>query len=129
MFGYFTDPARMVQWKGVNAALDPRPGGLYRVNVTGRETAIGEYVEVTPYSRIVFTWGWDSGPVAPGSTRVEIDLIPDGDETLLRLRHFGLDADGLVSHAMGWTHYLPRLALVAAGDDPGVDPWTLGPPN
>ena len=45
----------MVQWKGVDAALDPRPGGLYRVNVTCRETAIGEYVEVTPYSRIVFT--------------------------------------------------------------------------
>jgi hypothetical protein len=25
--------------------------------------------------------------------------------------------------AAGWAHYLPRLALAAAGHDPGPDPW------
>ena len=29
VFAFFTDPAKMVQWKGVDALLDPRPGGLY----------------------------------------------------------------------------------------------------
>jgi uncharacterized protein YndB with AHSA1/START domain len=87
------------------------------------------YVEVTPYERIVITWGWDSGPVTPGSTRVEIDFIPDGTATILRLRHFGLDADGMTSHEMGWTHYLPRLVIAAAGGDAGIDPWTMAPPN
>jgi uncharacterized protein YndB with AHSA1/START domain len=129
VFAYFTDPAKMIQWKGTDAALDPRPGGLYRVNVTGRETAIGEYVEVTPFERIVITWGWDSGPVTPGSTRVEIDFIPDGNATILRLRHFGLDAEGMASHEMGWTHYLERLVVAAAGGDAGIDPWTMAPPN
>ncbi len=88
VFAFFTDPARMVQWKGVDALLDARPGGVYRVNVTGRETVIGEYVEVTPPHRVVFTWGWDNGPILPGSTRVEVDLIPDGDATIVRLRHY-----------------------------------------
>ncbi len=26
-------------------------------------------------------------------------------------------------HAEGWAHYLGRLAQVAAGRDPGPDPW------
>ena len=78
IFGFFTDPAKMVQWKGTEAMLDPRPGGTYRVNVTGREIARGEYLEITPYTRIVFTWGWEEGPITPGSTTVEVRLIPDG---------------------------------------------------
>ena len=31
VFAYFTDPARMVDWMGVAALLDPRPGGTFRV--------------------------------------------------------------------------------------------------
>ena len=37
IFGFFTDPEKMIRWKGTTAELDPRPGGIYRVNVTGRE--------------------------------------------------------------------------------------------
>ena len=55
IFPFFTDPAKMVRWKGVHATLDPRPGGIYRVDVTGRDVARGEYVEVVPYTRVVFT--------------------------------------------------------------------------
>ena len=127
VFQYFVDPAKMMEWKGTEAYLDPRPGGLYRVNVTGREIVRGEYVEVTPFSRVVFTWGWEEGPITPGSTTVEVTLTPDGPGTLLRLRHLGLDAEGQVQHLQGWEHYLPRLATVAAGGDAGVDPWTQAP--
>jgi uncharacterized protein YndB with AHSA1/START domain len=129
VFQFFTDPVKMMMWKGVDAALDARPGGIYRVNVTGRETARGEYVEVTPYSRIVFTWGWEEGPLLPGASLVEVSFIPDGSETIVRLRHSGLSGEALASHAEGWNHFLPRLALAAAGKDPGVDPWTQGPPQ
>ena len=129
VFGFFTDPARMVQWKGMDAHLDPRVGGLYRVNVTGRDVAVGEYLELTPYSRIVFTWGWQDSPIPPGSTTVEIDLFPDGAGTLLRLRHRGLAGESIGEHAMGWDHYLPRLAEVAAGRDPVPDPWIQVPPQ
>ena len=31
-------------------------------------------------------------------------------------------------HARGWDHYLGRLAVVAAGGDPGPDPWLGGVP-
>ena len=56
---------------------------------------------------------------------VEIDLTerpPDG--TLLRFTHTGLpNAEQCAGHAEGWAHYLERLAEVAAGRDPGPDPW------
>jgi uncharacterized protein YndB with AHSA1/START domain len=123
VFEFFTDPLKMVRWKGVDALLDPRPGGIYRVNVTGKEVALGEYVEIVPYSRIVITWGWENSPIAPGSTRVEITLVPDGDGTILRLRHSGLAGEAALQHAEGWDHFLARLALAAGGSDPGPDPW------
>lgn len=127
VFDYFTDPVKMMEWKGTDAMLDPRPGGIYRVNVTGRDIAKGEYLEIVPHTRIVFTWGWESGPLPPGSTTVEVTLIPDGEGTLLRLRHSGLPSEATGAHAEGWEHYLPRLAQAAAGIDPGPDPWTQGP--
>jgi uncharacterized protein YndB with AHSA1/START domain len=125
VFEFFTDPVKMVRWKGVDALLDPRPGGIYRVNVTGKEVALGEYVEIVPYSRIVITWGWENSPIAPGSTRVEITLVPDGDGTILRLRHSGLAGEAALQHAEGWDHFLARLALAAGGSDPGPDPWVV----
>jgi uncharacterized protein YndB with AHSA1/START domain len=129
VFSYLTDPARMVQWKGSQATLDPRPGGIYRVEVNDRAIARGEYVEVTPPSRIVFTWGWEgeANPVPPGSSRVEIDLLPDGDGTILRLRHRDLPEEARAAHADGWRHFLARLEQAAAGRDPGPDPMAQTP--
>ena len=127
IFPFFTDPAKMMEWKGTEAMLDARPGGVYRVNVTGREIARGEYLEITPYTRIVFTWGWEEGPVTPGSTTVQVLFIPDGDATIVRLSHAGLSGEGIAMHLMGWEHFLPRLVIAAEGGDPGVDPWTIGP--
>jgi hypothetical protein len=45
----------------------------------------------------------------------------------VQLRHAGLSGEAIDLHVMGWEHFLPRLAIVAAGGDPGVDPWTTGP--
>lgn len=122
VFSYFTDPVRIVKWKGRSATLDPRPGGIYEVDINDVALMRGEYVELDPPARIVFTWGWEGHPVPPGSTTVEVELIPDGDGTLVRLTHRGLPADELDPHRKGWTHYLGRLAEAAAGRDPGPDP-------
>jgi uncharacterized protein YndB with AHSA1/START domain len=126
IFKFFVDPEQMIRWKGVEATLDPRPGGIYRVNVTGADIVRGEYVEVSPNERVVFTWGWEGegNPVPSGSSTVEITLVPDGATTLVRLRHHGLPGGPEDRHAVGWEHYLARLAAAAAGRDAGPDPWT-----
>ena len=63
VFAYFTDPGRMVEWMGVGALLDPRPGGALRIDANGRDVVVGEYVELDPPRRLVFTWGFDGGTV------------------------------------------------------------------
>jgi uncharacterized protein YndB with AHSA1/START domain len=132
VFAFFTDPDKMIQWQGRRADLDPRSGGRFRVEVTDRHTAVGEYVELDPPHRVVFTWGWDDPATAvpPGSSTVEITLTPEGSGTLVRLAHRDLPSDeSRAQHAHGWGHYLERLVTAAAGGDPGPDPWLHGPPS
>ena len=125
VFRFFVDPDQMIRWMGVDATLDPQPGGIYRVNVTGGDVARGEYVEVVPNERVVFTWGWEdeSNPVRPGSSTVEVTFEPDGGATIVRLRHLGLSGGRDDPHAQGWEHYLARLATAVSGRDAGTDPW------
>ena len=132
VFDFFVDPEKMVQWKGRRAELDPRPGGTYRVEINDQAIARGEYLEIDAPNRVVFTWGWEGQEagehaVPPGSSRVEIELTPDGDGTLVRLRHLDLPEQSREIHGQGWDMYLGRLAAVAEGADPGADPG--GPDN
>jgi len=131
VFGLLTDAEQLVRWQGVEAELDPTPGGVYRVKLnTLGQTAAGRFVEVIPYSRIVFTWGWEppTFPIPPGSTTVEITLRPEGGGTLVQLRHSGLPDVPEVAdtHGAGWQHYLERLAMLAEGRDLPADPWRDG---
>jgi uncharacterized protein YndB with AHSA1/START domain len=122
VFAYFTDPAKIVRWMGDEAMLDPQPGGICRIAL-GPAVMLGRFVEVVPYTRVVFSWGWESERgIPPASTAVEVSLIPDGDGTRVRLTHRRLPATAVGFHTMGWNHYLPRLALAATGADPGRDP-------
>jgi hypothetical protein len=62
--------------------------------------------------------------VPPGSSTIEVELTPEGEGTSLRFVHRDLpNTESVESHAHGWDHYLPRLEIVAAGGDPGEDPW------
>jgi uncharacterized protein YndB with AHSA1/START domain len=128
VFPYFTDPARMVRWMGSEATIDPRPGGICRVKFIrelGEAAAIGEFLEVVPYSHVVFTWGWEGDlfAVPPASTRVEVSLVPDGGGTLVRLVHSELPEESVEVHTAGWSNYLRRLSVAAGGGEPGPDEW------
>jgi uncharacterized protein YndB with AHSA1/START domain len=83
VFGFFADPRRWLQWQGLEAELDPRPGGVFRMNVRGDGWAVGRFLQVDPPRRIVFTWGWEieRSPLPPGSSVVEVELIPQDDGT------------------------------------------------
>lgn len=120
VFTYFTDAGKWMAWQGTEAELELEPGGIWRVNVTGDGFASGRVLEVVANERIVFTWGWEEGPpVAPGSTTVTIELVPEEGGTLIRLTHSGLPPDQIDIHRYGWEHYVPRLAAVAEGLDAG----------
>ena len=128
---FFVDPTKLMRWMGIDAELEPQPGGIYRCNVIPGHTARGAFVEVDEPRRIVFTWGWDGNDgVPPGSSTIEAELTPEGNGTSLHFVHRGLpNAEAVASHAHGWDHYLPRLEVAAAGGNPGDDPWVTDAPS
>jgi uncharacterized protein YndB with AHSA1/START domain len=124
VFRLLTDPVEYVRWKGRLAELEPRPGGTFRVEFASvKDIAAGRYVEVVPGRRVVFTWGWEGNEeVPPGTSTVEIDLLPEGAGTRLRLVHRGLPHEAIASHTEGWDYFLPRLVDVAEGRPPREAP-------
>ena len=83
VFALLTDPEKILRWMGTEAQVEPQPGGLYLVNVTGARFARGSFREVVPVHRLAYSFGWDgSEEVPPGSTLVEIDLIEQPDGTM-----------------------------------------------
>ncbi len=123
VFAFFTDPQRLIRWIGVSAELEPQPGGIMLVDVNPGFVARGEFKEVVPVSRLAYTWGWDGREkVPPGSSLIEVDLVPKNGSTLVRFTHSGLPPEEVPAHRDGWNHYLGRLAIAATGRDPGPDP-------
>jgi uncharacterized protein YndB with AHSA1/START domain len=124
VFAFFTDSERWAAWQGVGGTVDARAGGTLRVIMPDAAAASGQFIEVIPPRRIVFTWGWEGNqiPVPPGSSTVTIELEPADDGTLLRLTHSGLEpTDVQELHRKGWERYLDRLARRTTGEDPGPD--------
>ena len=116
VFAFWTDPRKMARWMGRDIRLDPRPGGELRIDYNGSDIVSGEFVELVPPARIALTWGWEAAGDAtpPGASTVEVDFVPDGDGTLVRLRHSGLVEDAVSGHAEGWDYFLPSLVAAAA---------------
>jgi uncharacterized protein YndB with AHSA1/START domain len=125
VFAFLTDPEKIISWMGNEAKTEMHPGGLYLLKgVNNRRVARGMFREVVPVHRLAYSFGWDGDEdVPPGSGLIEIDLIDRDDGTLMRMTHSGLpNATECANHAMGWAHYLGRLAEAAAGRNPGPDP-------
>ena len=129
VFDHFVVPERLVRWMGDYARLEASEGGQFSVDISG-VLIRGHYVTLQRPSLIEIAWG-EAGndQMPPGATklRVEIEALDDG--TMLRLAHSGLVPDEAAKHAMGWPHFLDRLATAAAGRDAGPDPWATATPS
>jgi uncharacterized protein YndB with AHSA1/START domain len=114
VFDHLVTPEGMLAWMGQHAELDPRPGGLFAVDINGNPVR-GRYLEVDPPRTVVVTWGVAGSDVLPaGSSRVEFRLTAIAVGTRLDLTHTDLPAVEQPKHAAGWSHYLPQLAHAAA---------------
>jgi uncharacterized protein YndB with AHSA1/START domain len=118
VFRAWTDPKLLTRWFGpenvetIEAELDPRAGGAYRVvmleNTGERHEVSGSYHEVVENERLVFSWSWVTTPERV--SRVTVTLKPDGDVTILTLVHEKLfDAQAVKGHTHGWTGSLVKL--------------------
>lgn len=124
VFAAWTEPHLIARWwqpkdvtdDGVHAEIDLRVGGRYRIvmQATDGETLDvgGEYREVEPGRRLVFTWAWHTTPERVSLVKVAFDA--DGSGTLLTLTHERFfDAPARDRHEGGWHAALERMAALA----------------
>jgi uncharacterized protein YndB with AHSA1/START domain len=111
------------RWQGVDATVEARAGGEFRVAMPNGTVASGEVLTAEPPRLLRVSWGWTGAPfeLPPGSTTVEFHLEPADGGTNVRVVHFGLPEPLSGPHHEGWIRYTDRLARLATGDDPGPD--------
>ena len=121
VYAAWTDPAQLRQWFGPekvqtrNLIADARVGGKFRWDLTNSEgermTCLGEYRELQPGKKIVFTWQWDDDEDWENHTSVVTVELSDRDGgTELRLIHEQLpNEQSRDGHTGGWNSALDKL--------------------
>ena len=131
VFAAWTDPEQIKKWfvpcekegdvTTPSAKCDPRVGGKYRIQTRKADgeyfTAAGTYREVNPPARLVFTWAWEKdgsgdeyGEVEPDETLVTVELLAQGNDTLLVFTHEKFASnESRDRHQEGWTRILENF--------------------
>lgn len=121
VYAAWADPAQLKQWFGPenvrtrNLEADARVGGKYRwdlTNADGEEmTVYGEYRELVPNKKIVFTWRWDDDDAWKNTnSMVTVELADRDGGTELVLIHEQLPSEeSRDRHNQGWSSVLDRL--------------------
>lgn len=130
VFQAWTDPKRIVKWFGpapnslLSATIDLRPGGSWRF-LTSKDAAKsvgyeGEYLDVQPGTRLVFTWSRvvihaNGEREATLHAEIEVNFTAKGGGTDLRLVHTVKQPEDL-SPSIGdnWRRTFTTLAALFA---------------
>ena len=121
VFRAWTQPAALREWwcpSGWTAGeieVELRVGGAYRIAMArtagGAPVVVsGQFLEVDPPKRLVYTWCWEGAFTDMPPTLVSLELQGSVDETLLTLRHENfVDAALREQHRSGWISACDRL--------------------
>jgi uncharacterized protein YndB with AHSA1/START domain len=107
-------------WDTPVAEIDVRVGGRLRLvmrDPTGDEFGGGgEYREIDPPRRLVFTWAWDRPDIAEGTQLVEVEFTDnrDGTTTVVMINRGLRDERSKASHREGWDGSFDNLDRVLA---------------
>jgi uncharacterized protein YndB with AHSA1/START domain len=117
----WTDPAELQRWFGpedvrtIKIDADVRVGGKYRWDLLkqdGEEWAcFGEYRELVPGKKIVFTWKWDDDESWENhNSIVTVEFSARDGGTEVKLTHEQLPSEeSRDRHSQGWNSVLDRL--------------------
>jgi len=119
VYAAWTDPEQMKHWMGPSDAfgesevtMDVRVGGRYRIVMhapNGDTHRVGgEYREVVPNKRLVYTWAWESTPERESLVTLEFKPSGEGTELVLAHQRFA-DQEARDKHREGWDGCLGRL--------------------
>jgi uncharacterized protein YndB with AHSA1/START domain len=123
----WTDPELLMRWfiepdgDMRVVEMDLRAGGRYRLEgrMGDKPWAVwGTYREVTPPSKLVYTWSWENDPALgeplASGTVVSVEFHERGSETEVVVTHEGFATErARAEHDAGWIGCLDRLAAIA----------------
>ncbi|HEY5107073.1 MAG TPA: SRPBCC family protein [Caulobacteraceae bacterium] len=125
LFDAWLDPDLAGKWLFTSASseshstlIDARPGGAWAIT-DRREgvdyTAVGQYLEIDPPRRLVFSFGMRQ--FSPILTSVIVEIAPDGEGSVLTLTQDGVGAGAESATKDGWLKMFEALeALLARGE-------------
>lgn len=135
VFEAFTDPELLRRWWGPRGFtfeeidFPAAVGESYRVALRApdgsRFAHVGRFHEVTPPTRLSYSWEWIEGPLQRGETLVELTFRAERGGTRVALKHSGFaDVASRDAHR-GWpesfdrlTHWLGETGLAATPPPP-----------
>src|SRR5881397_1993551 len=121
VYAAWTDPRQLKQWFGPESVqtneliADARVGGEFRLDLTNSEgeemTMRGEFRELLPGRKIVFTWQWEDDEDWENHISIVTVELTDADGgTELRLRHEQLPSEeSRDGHTRGWNSARNKL--------------------
>lgn len=127
VFRACTDPDQLAKWWGPrgftapSVELDLRVGGGYRIAMQPPEGDLfflsGEFREVDPPDRLVYTFRWEDPDPDDRETVVTMTFRDLGQSTELVVHQEAFATEGrLTLHEEGWTDSLDRLQeLISSG--------------
>lgn len=121
IFSYLIESSAWAMLLSESAEIDAVEGGIFKLVMPDGTMARGQFIEVLPHYRVVFSWGWVDNPgVPPGSSVVTIKLAPDSEGTMVTLEHKDLVDPAVPPHLEGWIHYLDGLEVAVTRTDAGA---------
>jgi uncharacterized protein YndB with AHSA1/START domain len=104
VFQAWTTPEEIKVWFGpetctvLAAQIDLRVNGEFCFDISSRERGNlrlrGTYREITPPSKLVYTWRWEGNPeLALENSLVTVEFVELGGSTEIRLTHENLPSD------------------------------------
>ena len=121
LFQAWIDPKRMTEWfchakpelVGQLVVMDVRPGGRHGFDIAGADGKVfkvrGEYLEIKPPGKLVFTWRWETEPEY-GDTLVTLEFVDLGDKSELIMTHERFaNSAARDKHNLGWAYCLDSL--------------------
>ncbi len=133
-FRAWTSPEHIQEWMRPEpgmvvplVSMDLRVGGKFRIQMKNPDgeyfTAVGEFREVNPPERLVYTWDWEKdgggtafGEVEGKTSLITVEFLRRGEQTEFVMTHTRFatvqSRDG---HAGGWTRALESFAKFLEG--------------
>jgi uncharacterized protein YndB with AHSA1/START domain len=118
LWAAWTEPRFVSRWFGsdpngtvLSAEIDLKVGGTYKISFQDSDgklhTAFGNYLEVTPFSKLHCTWEWESEP--GHVSELSLEFVQQQEVTLLILTHDKLNPNSLHGYKEGWNGTLDKI--------------------